>query len=125
MFTTISNLIGAILVSAATLSNPTNPKGLSFDASAFVNSKNQIRLSVVKPTTETLTVVLRDEKNHVLYERVLPKSESKPAILFNVDNLEDGQYEIEVRSNQGSIRKQVKLMTSQQPQRLISMQVTE
>ncbi|WP_460976611.1 hypothetical protein [Spirosoma knui] len=122
MFTVMSNLIGAILVSAAALSNPTNPKGLSFDASAFVTAKNQIRLSVVKPTTEPLTVVLRDEKNHVLYEKYIPRYESKPAILFNVDELADGQYEIEIRSAQGSIRKQVKLMTSQQPQRLITMQ---
>ncbi len=123
MFTVLSNLISAALISAATLGNPTNPKALSFDASAFVTVKNQIRLSVSKPTTDRLTVTLRDGQKNVLFHQTLPKGQEKVAILFTVNDLEDGQYEMEVSSNEGSIRKQITMTTPRQsPTRVVAMQ---
>lgn len=124
MLTILSNLIGAALVSAATLTNPTNPKGLTFDASAYVTAKNQIRLAVVKPDAQRLTILLRNKQNDILFRQVMPKKENKTAILFTMSDLADGQYEIEIQSTEGSIRKQVTLSTTpqQQPVRVIAMQ---
>lgn len=124
MLTILSNLIGAALVSVATLTNPTNPKGLTFDASAYVTAKNQIRLAVVKPDAQRLTILLRNKQNDILFRQVMPKKENKTAILFTMSDLADGQYEIEIQSTEGSIRKQVTLSTTpqQQPVRVIAMQ---
>ncbi len=46
----------------------------------------------------------------------------KVAVQFDMSELTDGKYELEVASKDGSIKKQVELKTaSQQPSRKISM----
>lgn len=119
----MSKLVGSVLLSAATLTNPTTPKALSFDASAFVTTNNKIRLSVNKTTGVPVVIMLRNENNEVLFRQTLNKKDDKCAILFAVSDLADGQYEIEIKSNEGSIRKQVKLATApvKQPTRIIAM----
>jgi len=124
MFTVMSQFIGSVLLSAATLTNPTTPKTLSFDASAFVTVNNQIRVAVSKTDDISVAVILRDNHDNVLYQRTISKKEHQVAMRLTVDELADGQYELEVRSNEGSIRKQLTLATKpvQTPSRVIAMQ---
>ncbi|MFD2574260.1 hypothetical protein ACFSUS_26735 [Spirosoma soli] len=123
MLPIITNLVSALLLSAATLTNPTTPKALSFDASAFVTVNNQIRLSVVKNSTVPVVVLLRDRYKEVIYRQTLSTKEDKQAILFKLDDLSDGQYELEIKSCEGSIRKQLKLSSApaQQQTRVIAL----
>lgn len=120
----VSKAVSAILLSAVTLVNPTTPKALSFDASAFVTADNKVRLSIEKTTDEPLVVLLRNHQHDILFRQVVPKKEYKSALLFSVNELTDGQYEIEVKSKEGSIHKQIRLATppTQGPSRLIAMQ---
>jgi len=113
MFHLLSNLICTALVSATTLTaNPNSPKApTSFGASAFVTINNEIRVAVDKPTREAMVVLLRNEKNEVLFEQRIGKKEKKYAAKFNVSDLKDGQYEIEFKSGEGSIRKQLNVTT--------------
>lgn len=124
MFLLMSKAVSAILLSAVTLANPTTPKALSFDASAFVTANNKVRLSIAKTTDETLVVLLRNNQHDILFRQVVPKKEYKSALLFSISDLTDGQYEIEVKSKEGSIRKQIKLATTptQGPSRSVAMQ---
>ncbi|WP_461088632.1 DUF3244 domain-containing protein [Spirosoma gilvum] len=104
--------------------NPTTPKELSFDASAYVTANHEIRVAVQKSATTSVVVLLKNKNNQVIYEQSIGKKEEKYAVKLNVDELADGEYELEIKSSEGSIRKQVNLSTQpvQQASRTIAMQ---
>lgn len=124
MLTLMSKVAASILVSASTLMNPTTPKGLSFDASAYVTANHEIRVAVQKSASIPVVVVLKNKSNQVLFEQNIGKKEEKYAMKLNVDDLADGEYELEIKSSEGSIRKHVNLSTKPVPQsnRTIAMQ---
>ena len=118
MFPVMSKFVASMLLSASTLTNPTTPKALSFDASAFVTINHQIRVSVVKETGTPVAIILRDKDNQILFQENISKKDANYTIKMNVDELKDGQYELEIKSKEGSIRKQVTLGT--EPQKAVS-----
>ena len=123
MITLMSKLAVSILMSAATLVNPTTPKELSFGASAFITNDNQIRVSVIKTTEVPVQVVLRNADKEVVFQRNISKKDAKYAVKLNVSELADGAYELEVKSDEGSIRKQLNLSTQpvQKTSRVVAM----
>lgn len=95
---------------------------LSFDVSVYVTTANKIRFAVVKKAVNPVTIVLRDQNKQVLYFKKLGKKETKMAAQMDVSELNDGTYEIEFASKEGSIKKQVHLKTPvQKPERTITM----
>ncbi|WP_080056890.1 hypothetical protein [Spirosoma aerolatum] len=120
----MSQVVASILISASTFTNPTTPKGLSFDASAFVTANNQIRLAVNKGSEKPVLIILRNRSNEVLFRRSLSKNESTYAVKLNVDDLVDGTYELEFKSDEGSIIKQITLGPApvQKVTRIVAMQ---
>ncbi len=124
MLTLMSQVVASILISASTFTNPTTPKGLSFDASAFVTANNQIRLAVNKGSEKPVLIILRNRSNEVLFRRSLSKNESTYAVKLNVDDLVDGTYELEFKSDEGSIIKQITLGPApvQKVTRIVAMQ---
>lgn len=124
MFSLLSNLASSVLISAATLTNPTNPKALSFDASAYVTADKQIRVAVQKDAKVPVVVLLRNKDNEILFRQNISRKESKYAVKLDVNELTDGQYELEVSSSEGSIRKQLTLSTAPalQVTRVVAMQ---
>jgi hypothetical protein len=119
----MSKVAVSVLLSASTITDPTTPKALSFDASAYVTANNQIRVAVLKTSDAPVVVVLRSKNNEVLFRQAIGRKEAKYAVKLNVDNLADGQYELEVKSNEGSIRKHLNLSTApaQQVTRLVAV----
>lgn len=111
-------------MSVSTLNNPTTSNALPFDASAYVTVNNQIRIAVQKTSAVPVIVLLRNKNNEVLYQKSIGKNEAKYAVKLNVNDLTDGQYELEVKSSEGSIRKQLNLSTApvQQTTRVIAIQ---
>lgn len=124
MLPLLNTLTASILLSASTLFNPTTPKTLSFDASAYVTVNHEIRVAVQKSTDMPVVVLLKNKNNKVLYEQSIGRKEAKYAIKLNVDELADGDYELEIKSSEGSITKQVNVSTQavQQTGRTIAMQ---
>ncbi|SFE98630.1 hypothetical protein SAMN05216167_1245 [Spirosoma endophyticum] len=124
MLPLMSKVAASLLLSASTFINPTTPKVLSFDASAFVTVSNKIRIAVQKSTEAPVTIVLRNAENQVLFQQDLGKKESKFAVKLNVDDLADGQYELEIKSNKGSINKYLNLSTApiQMQSRIVAVQ---
>lgn len=120
----MTKVAASILLSASSLINPTTPKALSFDASAYVTINHQIRVAVQKSTDVPVTILLRSKDNQVLYRQTVNQKEARYAVKLNVDELADGQYELEVKSAEGSIRKQLTLSTQpvHQTSRVIAMQ---
>ncbi|CAN5542158.1 hypothetical protein BH09BAC4_BH09BAC4_20210 [soil metagenome] len=124
MLPVISKIAASLLLSASTFINPTTPKALTFDASAFITASNKIRIAVRKSTEAPVTIILRNAENQVFFQRDLGKKESKFAVKLNVDDLADGQYELEIKSNEGSINKHLNLSTApvQKQSRIVAVQ---
>ncbi|MCK8495965.1 hypothetical protein M0L20_29130 [Spirosoma sp. RP8] len=124
MLSFMSNLAISLFMSAATLANPTIPKALSFDASAFVTVSNHIRVSINKTDEVPVVVMLRNADNQVIFNQNISKKETKYAVKLNVEQLADGKYELEVKSSEGSIRKQLNVSTrpTEKSNRVIAMQ---
>ncbi len=124
MFSLMSKVVVSALMSATTLINPTTPNALSFDASAFVTANKQIRVAIQKTADVPVVILLRSKDNQVLYRQSIGKKELKYAVKLDVDELADGQYELEVKSSEGSIRKQLNLSTvpAQKTTRVVAMQ---
>ena len=124
MLPLMTKVAASILLSASSLLNPTTPKALSFDASAYVTTTHQIRVAVQKSTDVPVTILLRSKDNQVLYRQTINQKETKYAVKLNVDELADGQYELEVKSAEGSIRKQLTLSSQpvEQTSRIVAMQ---
>lgn len=112
MFSLMSNLTASLLLSATTLINPTTPKGLSFEASAYVTANNQIRVAVEKTPTVPVVILLRDKGNEILFRQSIGKKESRYAVKLDVSELADGHYELEIKSSEGSIRKHLNVETA-------------
>ncbi|MGA0556273.1 DUF3244 domain-containing protein [Larkinella sp. VNQ87] len=123
MMTLLSNLICAALLNTTSVDPAAAPKSLSFDASAYVTVNNQIRVAVEKTAAEPVLIVLRDQKNRVLFEQFVGKKAQKYAVKLDVAGLADGTYELEVKSKDGSIRKAVNLGSQpvESPTRLVVM----
>ncbi|GAB3321705.1 hypothetical protein GCM10027299_16550 [Larkinella ripae] len=123
MMNLLSSLICTALLSTTSVDPAAAPKTLSFDASAYVTVNNQIRVAVEKTSAEPVEVLLRDKKNRVLFHQFVGKKEQKYAVKLNVAELSDGAYELEVKSKDGSIRKEVNLgpQPTEAPTRLVVM----
>ncbi len=106
------NLMGALLLSTTFLANPDAPtKPTSFDASAYVTKAGKVRLSVAKIKPVTVTILLFDEKQHVIHTATIPKKQMKAGILFDMSEVGDGEYSLELRSDDGLLLTQISLAT--------------
>jgi hypothetical protein len=123
MFHVLNNLICAALLSINPSNEPITNKALPFEASAYVTLDHQIRLSVVKSSQEPVVVLLRNTKNEVLFTQTVGRKMQNYALKMDVSSLQDGAYELEIKSSEGAIRKQVELSSPvvQKAQRLIVM----
>lgn len=123
MFHVLNNLICAALLSINPSNEPVATKALPFEASAYITLDHQIRLSVVKSTQEPVVVLLRNTKNEVLFTKTVGRKMQNYALKMDVSNLQDGAYELEIKSSQGTVRKQVELSSPvvQKANRLIVM----
>jgi hypothetical protein len=112
MLNLLSNLICTALLSAPVVSGePTTPKALPFEVSAYVTSENKVRVAIEKSAPESVVVLLRNDKNEILFQEVVSKKDLKYAAKLDMKNLADGAYELEFKSAQGAIRKQVNVAT--------------
>ena len=107
------NLIGGLLAGATTLlANPEAPtKPTSFDASVHVTQQGKIKLSVQKTSPGIVSVQLLDPAKNVLFRNTVAKKKLKAALLFDMSEVNDGTYTLEIKSAEGSIQKQVSVVT--------------
>lgn len=119
----MSKVAASVLMSASTFTNPITPTTLPFDASAYVTVNNKIRVAVQKTADVPVVVLLRNKNNEVLFRQTIGRKDAKYAVRLDVNELPDGQYELEVKSSEGSIRKQLNVSTPpvQQTTRVVAV----
>ena len=117
------SIIGGLLMGATTFfANPEAPtKPMSFDASVYVTAQGKVRLAVQKSMPGVVTVQLLDQYKNVLYTNTLSKKDMKAALSFDMSEVGDGTYTLEISSAGGVIQKQVTVSTPK-AERLIAFQ---
>ncbi|GAB3907769.1 hypothetical protein GCM10028803_42120 [Larkinella knui] len=123
MLNLLSNLICTALLSAPLSGDPAAPKALPFEVGTYVTSENKIRVSIEKSAPESVVLLLRNDKKEILFREVISKKQLKYAAKLDMKNLTDGTYELEFKSAQGAIRKQVNVVTQPvtTPERMVVM----
>lgn len=112
MKTVIASLLLSVLVSGASFATDNNPATLP---SAVYPSSNATTVNViVNQSTERNTAVrLLDQNGLVLAQQFIGKSSKATMTRFNLSQLKDGVYQVEIVSGQSKEVKQIQLTTNQ------------
>ena len=99
-----------------------NRTGVTFETSAFVTKDAAIRLAVKKNAPERVYITLRDAKNVILYRETITQNEMSYAAKINVNYLSDGNYKLEIATNQDRVVKHLHLTSPKsETERVISV----
>ncbi|WP_128546587.1 hypothetical protein [Larkinella soli] len=110
MFQLLNALLCAALLSPAA-DTPALKSG-SVETHAYVTAQNRVWVTVKKTEESRVWVLLRNERKQVIFRRLLPKKEKAYLGKFDLDQLPDGAYDLEVRSPEGSFHQQIKIETT-------------
>ncbi|WP_159469896.1 DUF3244 domain-containing protein [Dyadobacter sp. 3J3] len=80
-----------------------NTKTSDLNTGVFVNKEGKINVTVDQANVDAATTIsIINEIGEVVYSEVVERGNQKFGRVLNVDKLEDGQYEIEVKSKNES-----------------------
>ena len=120
MKTFIKTVICAAALSVSTLSfaKEKNSKDkeskpiATFNASVYIAKDASIRVAVEKNTPSNVVINLRDARNEVVYSDEINRRELKSVYKFDVEQLKDGDYTLEIVSNTKTITKSLHLASA-------------
>lgn len=105
--------------SQARHTEPTAAAAVPFDVSIVrVPAEMKLRVFIQKHQSATLSVSLRNSEGQLLYSSMLGKREPGRALSFNLSDLPDGAYTLDVKGAGKHVTKTLSLDT---PQRLLAM----
>lgn len=117
MKTFVTTLVCALaLGSTATFaSDPTEEKKAKpIQIGVFTTKEAKIQMAVRKGQGERAVITLRDAKQNILHEDVMSKKSEKYDARFDVSQLEEGEYTLEVTSGKDKIQKKVSIQSAKQ-----------
>ncbi len=117
MKTLITSLACALALtsSVAFASDPTeDKKAKPLQIGVFTTKEAKIQLAVRKSAGQKAVITLRDAKKNVVHEEFMTKKAEKFDGRFDVSNLKDGDYTLEIVSGNEKIQKQVSIKSSQE-----------
>lgn len=121
MKTFIKTAICAIALSASTVSfaeekeskrNEPNKSTSTFEASVYVANDATIRLAIVKTASTKVAVRLINAKNEVVYSDKINEKDLQSAYKFDVEQLQNGDYTLEITSDNKLVTKHIHLVAA-------------
>jgi hypothetical protein len=112
MKTLVTTLACALALSSSVTfaSDPTeDKKAKPLQIGVFTTKESKIQMAVRKGVGEKAIITLRDAKQNVIHEEIMGKKTEKFDARFDVSNLADGDYTLEVTSGKEKIQKQVSI----------------
>ncbi len=101
--------LAATVAATPVSADPTAPaaKTASFTVFAYrTGNPMNVRVNVQKTDTrKTVVVTLKNKDGEVLFQEFMGKKETQHAFAFDLSELEDGAYTIEITSNQEKVTK--------------------
>lgn len=115
MKTLVTTLVCALALSASFASDPTeDKKAKPLQIGVFTTKEAKIQMAVRKGVGEKAVITLRDAQQNVIHEEIMGKKSEKFDARFDVTNLKDGEYTLEVISGKEKIQKQVSIKSPQE-----------
>jgi hypothetical protein len=110
MKTLVTTLVCALALSSSFASDPTeDKKAKPLQIGVFTTKEAKIQMAVRKGVGEKAIITLLDDKRNVIHEEIMSKKAEKYDARFDVTNLKDGEYFLEVTSGKDKIQKQVSI----------------
>lgn len=117
MKTLVTTLVCALALSStvAFASDPTEDKKVKpLQIGVFTTKEAKIQMAVRKGAGERAVITLRDAKQNVIHEEVMSKKSEKFDARFDVSNLSDGDYTLEVIAGKDKVQKQVSIKSQKE-----------
>jgi hypothetical protein len=117
MKTLVTTLVCALALSStvAFASDPTeDKKAKPLQIGVFTTKEAKIQMAVRKGAGERAVITLRDAKQNVIHEEVMSKKSEKFDARFDVSNLADGDYTLEVTAGKDKVQKQVSIKSQKE-----------
>jgi hypothetical protein len=117
MKTIIASLVCALALSSsvAFASDPTeDKKAKPLQIGVFTTKESKIQMAVRKGAGEKAVITLRDAKQNVIHEEVMSKKSEKFDARFDVSELAEGNYILEVTAGKDKIQKQVSIKSQKE-----------
>ena len=117
MKTLVTTLVCALALSStvAFASDPTeDKKAKPLQIGVFTTKEAKIQMAVRKGAGEKAIITLRDAKQNVIHEEVMSKKSEKFDARFDVSNLSDGDYTLEVIAGKDKVQKQVSIKSQKE-----------
>lgn len=126
MKTLVTTLVCALALSSsvAFASDPTeDKKAKPLQIGVFTTKDSKIQMAVRKGAGERAVITLRDAKQNVIHEEVMSKKSEKFDARFDVSELAEGSYTLEVASGKDKIQKQVSIKSQKEEASTRSVQL--
>lgn len=126
MKTLVTTLVCALALSSsvAFASDPTeDKKAKPLQIGVFTTKDSKIQMAVRKGVGERAVITLRDAKQNVIHEEVMSKKSEKFDARFDVSELAEGSYTLEVASGKDKIQKQVSIKSQKEEASTRSVQL--
>jgi ribosomal protein S6 len=83
----------------------------TFESSAFVTADASLRVAIKKNAPQKVFLTLKDANGDVLFAETVGKKEMTYAAKFNVKDLNDGVYQLEITSGKNRVVKELNLVS--------------
>ncbi|MEI7586315.1 hypothetical protein [Runella sp.] len=128
MKTLVTTLVCALALSSsvAFASDPTeDKKAKPLQIGVFTTKDSKIQMAVRKGTGEKAIITLRDAKQNVIHEEVMSKNSEKFDARFDVSELAEGNYTLEVAAGKDKIQRQVSIKSQKEEATLRSVKLSK
>jgi hypothetical protein len=98
---------------------------VSFKSGIYTSNDGKLHVALDKQTGSVVTIQLKNNQGVTLYTQRLGKKAENCRLAFNVDNLKDGIYQLDITDGVATVSKSVTLKTHQPeaPKRLVQTDV--
>ena len=113
VFALTAAIISFSTVSAEDINRPTTPA--TYKVGMYVSAKTTtLNVMVEKQAGSTVIIRLKDKEGHLLVTHALKNNSERSRSKFNLSELTDGTYQVEITNGQNVTVKEIKL-TTQKP----------
>jgi len=82
-----------------------------FESSAYVTNDANIKVAIKKNKAEKVFLTLKDADGDVLFKQTVSKNEMSYAAKFNINELADGVYNLEIEAGESRVVKQLNVVS--------------
>ncbi|AYQ33378.1 hypothetical protein [Runella sp. SP2] len=83
----------------------------AFESSAYVTNDAKIKVAIRKNAPAKVFLTLKDANGDVLFKQTVAKNEMNYSAKFNINELSDGVYNLEIESGESRVVKQLNVVS--------------